>query len=48
MLDVCLVRGRRGHVNKDQHCGFEDAAGYLHFVEVVWLFLFAAIYIWGS
>ncbi|MEE2621592.1 MAG: cytochrome c oxidase subunit 3, partial [Pseudomonadota bacterium] len=24
------------------------AAWYWHFVDVVWLFLFAAIYIWGS
>ena len=28
--------------------GFEAAAWYWHFVDVVWLFLFAAIYIWGS
>ena len=34
--------------NKDHHFGFEAAAWYWHFVDVVWLFLFAAIYIWGS
>jgi len=28
--------------------GFEAAAWYWHFVDVVWLFLFAAIYIWGG
>ena len=47
-LAVCLWRGKLGHFNKDHHFGFEAAAWYWHFVDVVWLFLFAAIYIWGS
>ena len=47
-LAVCLFRGKRGHFTKDHHFGFEAAAWYWHFVDVVWLFLFAAIYIWGS
>ena len=48
-LAVCLMRaGKRGHFNKDHHFGFEAAAWYWHFVDVVWLFLFAAIYVWGS
>ena len=47
-LAVCLFRGKRGHFNKEHHFGFEAAAWYWHFVDVVWLFLFAAIYIWGS
>ena len=47
-LAVCLFRGKRGHFNKDHHFGFEAAAWYWHFVDVVWLFLFAAIYVWGS
>ncbi len=47
-LAVCLWRGRLGHFTKDHHFGFEAAAWYWHFVDVVWLFLFAAIYIWGS
>ena len=41
-LAVCLWRGRLGHFTKDHHFGFEAAAWYWHFVDVVWLFLFAA------
>ena len=37
----------RGDMNDRQHIGFEAAAWYWHFVDVVWLFLFAAIYVWG-
>lgn len=33
---------------KDQHFGFEAAAWYWHFVDVVWIFLFITIYWWGS
>jgi cytochrome c oxidase subunit 3 len=47
-LIVCLVRGYRGDFTPRQHFGFEAAAWYWHFVDVVWLFLFVAIYVWGS
>ncbi len=47
-LAVCLFRVYAGHFTSEQHVGFEAAAWYWHFVDVVWLFLFAAIYIWGS
>ncbi|TDQ82411.1 cytochrome c oxidase subunit 3 [Dongia mobilis] len=47
-LIVCLFRGFKGHFTPDHHFGFEAAAWYWHFVDVVWLFLFAWIYIWGS
>ena len=46
-LAVCYQRLRKGHFTKDNHFGFEAAAWYWHFVDVVWLFLFASIYIWG-
>ena len=47
-LTVCLIRALRGQMNSKHHLGFEAAAWYWHFVDVVWLFLFASIYIWGS
>ena len=47
-LFVCLIRVLRGHFTPEQHVGFEAAAWYWHFVDVVWLFLFAAVYIWGG
>ncbi len=47
MLAVCLLRLYKGDFTPKQHFGFEAAAWYWHFVDVVWLFLFAAIYVWG-
>ena len=47
-LIVCLVRLMKGHFKPDHHVGLEAAAWYWHFVDVVWLFLFAAIYWWGA
>ena len=47
-LAVCLLRVYLGHFTPTQHLGFEFAAWYWHFVDVVWLFLFAAIYVWGA
>lgn len=47
-LLVCLLRAMKGHFKPEQHFGFESAAWYWHFVDVVWLFLFAAVYVWGN
>ncbi|HEX2890187.1 cytochrome c oxidase subunit 3 [Vineibacter terrae] len=47
-LTVCLFRAMKGHFKPDHHFGFEAAAWYWHFVDVVWLFLFFAIYWWGK
>ncbi|HUI12308.1 MAG TPA: cytochrome c oxidase subunit 3 [Xanthobacteraceae bacterium] len=47
-LIVCLFRALAGQFKPTQHLGFEFAAWYWHFVDVVWLFLFACIYVWGQ
>ncbi len=47
-LLICLFRARAGAFTPEQHVGFEAAAWYWHFVDVVWLFLFVAVYIWGQ
>ena len=47
-LSVCLFRAVKGHFKPDHHFGFEAAAWYWHFVDVVWLFLFVVIYWWGA
>ena len=44
-LLVCLIRLLNGAFTPRQHFGFEAAAWYWHFVDVVWLFLFAFIYV---
>jgi cytochrome c oxidase subunit 3 len=47
-LAVCWFRASLGHFTPEHHFGFEAAAWYWHFVDVVWLFLFTCIYWWGS
>jgi len=47
-LLVCLIRANQGDFTAEKHNGLEAAAWYWHFVDVVWLFLFAAIYVWGA
>jgi len=47
-LTVCFFRAVKGHFKPDHHFGFEAAAWYWHFVDVVWLFLFSCVYWWGS
>lgn len=45
---ICLVRVLEDQFTVEHHCGFEAAAWYWHFVDVVWLFLFISLYWWGS
>nr|NP_569065.1 cytochrome c oxidase subunit III [Crioceris duodecimpunctata]AAL67866.1 cytochrome c oxidase subunit III [Crioceris duodecimpunctata] len=47
-LLTCLIRHFYGHFSSIHHFGFEAAAWYWHFVDVVWLFLYISIYWWGS
>lgn len=47
-LMVCFTRFRYYHFTKEHHFGFEAAAWYWHFVDVVWLILFISIYWWGG
>nr|YP_009707964.1 cytochrome c oxidase subunit III [Xystrocera globosa]QEU57262.1 cytochrome c oxidase subunit III [Xystrocera globosa] len=47
-LLVCLIRHYANHFSSIHHFGFEAAAWYWHFVDVVWLFLYISIYWWGS
>ena len=47
-LFVCLCRLYLNHFTTQHHFGFEAAAWYWHFVDVVWLFLFITIYWWGG
>jgi len=46
-LLVCLIRHIKFHFSNHHHFGFEAAAWYWHFVDVVWLFLYISIYWWG-
>ena len=47
-LSVCLYRLYINQYTKEHHYGFEAAAWYWHFVDVVWLFLFITVYWWGN
>ena len=47
-LLVCLFRLISHQFTRNHHFGFEAAAWYWHFVDVVWLFLFIFMYWWGS
>jgi len=48
MLSIAYYRVALSHFSKSRHLGFEIAAWYWHFVDVVWLFLYIFIYCWGS
>ncbi len=47
-LLVCLWRASRLHFTLWKQVGFKSAVWYWHFVDVVWIFLFIVIYIWGG
>lgn len=45
---ISFSRYLKFHLIPARHFGFEAASWYWHFVDVVWLFLFISIYVWGS
>lgn len=47
-LIICFFRHLNNHFSRNHHFGFEAAAWYWHFVDVVWLFLYISIYWWGN
>nr|ADL09116.1 cytochrome c oxidase subunit III [Forpus modestus] len=47
-LLICLLRLTKFHFTPNHHFGFEAAAWYWHFVDIIWLFLYLTIYWWGS
>nr|YP_009742239.1 cytochrome c oxidase subunit III [Zemeros flegyas]QID90319.1 cytochrome c oxidase subunit III [Zemeros flegyas] len=47
-LLICYIRHLNNHFSMNHHFGFEAAAWYWHFVDVVWLFLYISIYWWGN
>ncbi len=47
-LIVIFFQSLAGQFTPKREFGFEAAAWYWHFVDVVWLFLFASIYVWGA
>nr|AXS65815.1 cytochrome c oxidase subunit 3 [Staphylinoidea sp. 15 KM-2017] len=47
-LSICLIRHMNNHFSQLHHFGFEAAAWYWHFVDVVWLFLYISVYWWGG
>jgi cytochrome c oxidase subunit 3 len=40
--------GRKGHFSAERHWGIEATAIYWHFVDVVWVLYYPAIYLMGS
>jgi cytochrome c oxidase subunit III len=44
MLLFITIRLHKGHFTADRHFGFEGAAWYWHFVDVVWLGLYVVVY----
>nr|AOY39726.1 cytochrome c oxidase subunit 3 [Scolytinae sp. BMNH 1043031] len=47
-LSVCLFRLSKNQFSSIHHFGFEAAAWYWHFVDVVWLFLYLLMYWWSG
>ena len=40
--------GRNGHFDEEKHWGVEAAALYWHYVDVIWVFFYPALYLIGT
>ena len=47
-IGVQFYRLLQHHITKSHHVGMEGAIAYWHFVDVVWLFLYAFVYLWAG
>jgi len=47
-LATAFVRLCSGHLSSLRHLGYEMAIWYWHFVDVIWVFLFFAVYVYGT
>jgi cytochrome c oxidase subunit 3 len=47
-ISVGFYRMIQYHLTETHHQGFEASILYWHFVDIVWLFLFIAVYYWGG
>ena len=47
-IGVQFYRLLQHHITKSHHIGMEGAIAYWHFVDVVWLFLYAFVYLWAA
>jgi cytochrome c oxidase subunit 3 len=47
-LVTVTIRLAYAKLSREHLVGFECAAWYWHFVDVVWLFLYSLVYWWGS
>lgn len=47
-LSVCLIRAIKYHFLRLHHIGLEASIWYWHFVDIVWIFLYLMLYIWGG
>jgi len=45
---VNLLRFIEGHFARNHHLGFLFGLWYWHFVDVIWIFVYIFVYVWGS
>jgi len=48
LLTVMWVRARKGQFTKDRHAGPQVASMYWHFVDIIWVFVFAIVYVMNA